>query len=119
YTVTDTGFPAGNTGNKLTSAPATITITTPDNSSSIAWIGGTQGNDTIQVSKTTTNLVVTINGTVVSNTVPLASVTEVRPFGLAGTDTLFLNNLSKTAAFDGGSGTDTLRIDGSNANDTF
>src|SRR5438477_552770 len=80
YTVTDTGFPAGNTGNKLTSAPATITITTPDNSSSIAWIGGTQGNDTIQVSKTTTNLVVTINGTVVSNTVPLASVTEVRPF---------------------------------------
>src|SRR5262249_1373810 len=79
----------------LTSAPATVTLLAPLNSTGIARIGGTNSNDTIvlsnvnSISSPSGYLQVTVNGIEVSGgKVPLSSVKQLRVFGRAGNDLL-------------------------------
>lgn len=119
YTVTDTG---DNGAVPITSGPATVTLRAPDNSAGVVRVGGTDGNDTIVVSKFGTNQVrVTVNGSVKA-TLPFATMTQIRAFGYAGDDTFQLTDpLNPVASvyFDGGAGADALTVTGSTAADSF
>ena len=71
FTVTDDGTP---TGTPRTSSPATVTINTPSGSTGIVRVGGTSANDSIVVGTSTdhSTLQVTVNGTLVSSTIPMS-----------------------------------------------
>ncbi len=119
YTVTDTG---DNGDALLTSAPATVTLRAPANSTGVLRVVGTDAADTIVVSKFGTNQVrVTVNGAV-KGTYPIASLTGVRVFGRGGDDTLSatdsLTGLTEVR-LDGGTGTDAVALVGTTAADTF
>src|SRR5262249_44706083 len=58
-------------------------------------------------------------GQVVSDTVPLTSISQVRIFGRGEADTISLVDLSVACAIDGGAGSDTLKITGTSNNDAF
>ena len=119
YTVSDTGDPAGTPGNALTSSPATIMLSTPAGSDGIVRVGGTDANDTIVVDKAGTNLRLRLNGQTVTNDIPLASVTQVRVFGRSGDDSIQVTGVVLAGLVDGGTGTDSLSIDGTSAADVI
>ena len=109
FTVTDSGFPPGSGVDALTSTPATVAISTPSGSTGVVRVHGTSGNDSIAIGKTTTGnfLQATINGSVVSNSIPLSSISEVDVDGLAG------NNVFDVSGWTGagqlvGAGNDTV-----------
>src|SRR5262249_48232864 len=91
-------------------APATITLHTPAGQTGIVRVGGTAGSDTIVMTHTADNLYlqVSFNGTVVSNTLSLASISQVRVFGREGNDNLQVSGLTLPFYLDGGAGNDTL-----------
>src|SRR5262249_49274089 len=59
-----------------------------------------------------TKLEIKAGKTVLSNTITLASIQDIRVFGGGGNDSLTINNLNKRMYFEGGLGTDTLNITG-------
>jgi uncharacterized delta-60 repeat protein len=121
YTVTDDGDPSGTPGNALTSAPATITLSTPSSAAGLVRVVGTRGNDDIAVTHTSdgTALQVTINGSVVSNTLPLSSISQVRVFGLEGDDTIQVTDPTWNTYLDGGAGNNSLTLYGTSGPDRF
>jgi len=76
----------------------------------IVRIGGTGADDNIVVTHTADglNLEVTVNGTVVSNSILLADITEIRSWGRAGNDRIELIDLALTSMLHGGAGDDEL-----------
>ena len=96
FTVTDTGDPTGTPGNLLTSDAAGVTLNvTPavadgslSFSNGVLRIGGTGGTDTVTVSRSGPNLIVSGS---VTGQVPLAEVTEIRAWGRGGDDALSIN----------------------------
>jgi Bacterial Ig domain len=103
------------------SLPATITLETPANSAGIVRVVGTPGADTIIVTHTTntTDLLVTLNGTVVSQTIPLTSISQVRVFGLGGGDTIQVTDPTWNTYLDGGSSNSQLTLNGTIGADAF
>jgi Ca2+-binding RTX toxin-like protein len=78
-------------------------------SDGILRIGGTAGPDLITVSRTSTGKFrVTFGLKIVSETIPVASVSEIRIWGRAGIDALALIDVSTRAMLSGGAGTDVL-----------
>jgi hypothetical protein len=114
YTVKDTGAPAGNTSNALTSAPATATITTPANSNGIVRVGGTSGADNITVAPTGGGqfLQVTLNGQVLTNSIALASITGIRIYGQGGNDAIQLTDQGIPSYVATGTGNSTITLTG-------
>ena len=92
------------------SAPATIALTTPAGSTGVARIGGTPGDDTISLGRSADGqfLVVTINGSVVSSTLPMSSISQVRVFGRSGNDAFDLSGWTGSASITGGGGLDSV-----------
>jgi uncharacterized delta-60 repeat protein len=137
FTVTDRGDPdtAGVVG--LTSAPGTVNINlTPAvadgratvDSNGVVRIGGTSADDVIIITHTSDNqnLKVTINGVVVSNTILLRDVSEIRAWGRAGNDRIEVVDLSFKSMLNGGDGDDSITggagedlIFGGSGNDTL
>lgn len=76
----------------------------------IVRIGGTSADDAITVTHDADNqhLEVTMNGSVVSNAVPLAHISEIRVWGLPGHDRIELVDLAFPSMLDGGDGDDWL-----------
>jgi Ca2+-binding RTX toxin-like protein len=121
YFVTDGGDPDGTPANVQSSGPATVTLRSPAWSGNTVRVGGTAGDDAIVLGTTAdgTRLRVTVDGVVVSDSLPLASVSEVRVFGREGHDTLQITGLETRVNFDGGAGTDVLTVDGTAGADGF
>src|SRR5262249_44123591 len=113
FVVTDTGDPAGSQGNALTSSPATVSIdivtavapgTVPQDGNGVVRIGGTDGDDDIVISAQDGYLLVLLNGTVLSDNIPLGSITEVRAWGYAGNDDIAVIDLALATMLSGGAG---------------
>jgi Ca2+-binding RTX toxin-like protein len=94
----------------------------------IVRIGGTSAADVIRVTRTSdgSQLQVSIGGGVVSNTIPLADVSEIRVWGREGNDRLQLIDLAINALIHGGAGNDEITggaghdlIFGGGGNDTL
>ena len=102
----------------LSSAPATATFTTPTGSEGIVRVEGTLGNNAFDVQPASdgVHLQVTLNGTVVSKTIPLASISQIRVFGQGGNDALTAGPLNLT--FDGAGGTNTATLKASTGVDS-
>ena len=84
-------------------------------------VDGTSGNDTISIVPNNKGIaVVTVNGHVLSNTIPLVSIQQIGIAAGDGDDTVTLTNIVKPVLFDGGSGTDRLIVNGAAAaNNSF
>jgi len=121
FTVTDNGDPAGShlSPGDLTSEPATVSINVTAavapgavtmDASGIVRIGGTESADTILITHTRHGhrLKVTINSQVVSRTISLSEVKEIRAWGRGGDDTIEVRDLGIKTFLSGGSGNDTL-----------
>jgi Ca2+-binding RTX toxin-like protein len=120
FIVIDRGDPDGdpNGDAPLTSEPAVVTIqivpTVTENDvifdSSIVRIGGTSADDDIRITHTAngTSLLVTINGDVVSNDIPLNAVSEIRAWGRGGNDRIEIIDLAIDSLLDGGDGDDEI-----------
>ncbi|HEY2760367.1 MAG TPA: prealbumin-like fold domain-containing protein, partial [Pirellulales bacterium] len=68
-------------------------------------VDGTSGNDVISIVPNNKNIaVVTVNGHVLSNTIPLASIQQIGISAGDGSDTVTLTNIVKPVLFDGGAG---------------
>ncbi len=112
FEVTDDGNPA------LTSTPATVNLFSLEavdpgqvtiDGSGIVRIGGTSGADDFVVKQSGSNLQVKLNGSTISNNIPISSVTEIRGWGREGNDTFNINkNLAINTRLWGGAGNDTL-----------
>ncbi len=113
-----------NAGNVET-APGTADATTAvnvttvnqvvfDSATGILTIGGSDANDTILIAPDSRgrNVQVTLNGRVISNNIPLATVTQIDVLGYNGADTITVTNLSKPISVDGGDGADKLIVNG-------
>jgi Ca2+-binding RTX toxin-like protein len=75
----------------------------------ILRVGGTAGTDVISISRTSTGKFRVMYGlTVVSDTIPVASVSEIRVWGRGGNDGIALVNVSTPAMLSGGAGTDVI-----------
>jgi Ca2+-binding RTX toxin-like protein len=108
----------------LSSAAATvsISITKAVNKGAVTFaggilrIGGTPKDDTITVTQSALGkLLVRIGGKLISGTVDASSVSEIRIWGRAGSDTITLTGITNNAVIVGGSGND--RITGGDGND--
>jgi Ca2+-binding RTX toxin-like protein len=119
FTVTDRGDPDTPGGVGLTSQPATVAIgivqavadgVVTIDAEGIVRIGGTSADDRILITHTAggQRLQVTINGVVASDSIPLASVSQVRAWGRAGNDQIELIDLALMSMFHGGTGNDRL-----------
>ncbi len=80
----------------------------------VVTVDGTTDNDFIVVSPTSSgaDLQVTLNGQVISDSIPLSSVTEIDVNGLEGDDIISLRSIDKQAIVDGGTGTNQLSVVG-------
>jgi len=87
----------------------------------IARVGGTNATDAIVLgpSGDGTKLQVTLNGKIVSSSIPLSAIQQVHIFGHDGNDTITINNLNKTTLVLGGNGTDRLVVNGRAAANSF
>ncbi len=87
----------------------------------IVRVGGTSAADAIVIAPTSNglNLQVTINGVVRSNTIPLASIQQVRVFGRDANDLVTVSKLNKAIYVEGSSGTDQLTVTGHTDVNTF
>lgn len=106
-------------GGGVTSAPAKARIKSPTVPNSVIWVGGGAANDVFVLDVSGTNLRVTRSGQILTSAIPLANVTEVRVFGLAGQDSLTITGLAKSVVFDGGADADSLVVNGTTGNDAF
>lgn len=112
YTVTDNGSPA------LTSEEAYVLFyptasvgqgeVTID-ANGVVRIGGTNNSDSIVVKSQGGKLNVKLNGSTISNSIPIGSVNEIRGWGYDGDDDFSINrNLEIDAVLFGGTGNDSL-----------
>jgi len=119
FAVTDRGDPDRPGACGPTSVPAIVTVDITQavadgdvtfDAAGIVRIGGTAGTDNILVTKTADgrNLKVVVNSAVVSDTVPLASVSEIRVWGRSGDDRIEVRDLAIATFLHGGAGNDTL-----------
>lgn len=112
-------------GGNLASNPATVAIAINKavadgavvlGADGVLRIGGTSGNDLITVSRTSTGKFrVTFGLSIISESVPVTSVNEIRVWGRAGIDGIALIDLTTKSMLSGGEGTDVLA--GSNGDD--
>ena len=122
FTVTDGGDPDGNPGDPpITSSEATIDITITKAvadgdvtlNNGILRVGGTSGNDDIDIHPSGADMHIHINGSLV--TVPKVDVTEIRVWGREGNDRISVDFVTIDTILVGGAGHD--RIDGSAGKD--
>lgn len=103
----------------LTSSEATVSITvTPAvlagqvtiDGEGVVRIGATEGDDQLVITQSEDgeNLRVTLNGVVISNSIALGDVTEIRAWGRAGNDVIEVVALDIDTTLLGGAGNDTL-----------
>ena len=79
-------------------------------------VNGTNGNDQIRVTRTVTDIVVTVNGRPIY--APISSISQIHINGLGGRDNIqVVDPAGKPAVVDGGAGNDT--IFGGSANDSL
>src|SRR5262245_4562591 len=79
---------------------------------SVVTVGATDGSDTILVSSSGTNLMVTVNGHLLSSNLPLGSISQILVFGLDGDDSIKITGIAKPVMVDGGDGSDQLVVNG-------
>ncbi|HEY6565073.1 MAG TPA: calcium-binding protein, partial [Pirellulaceae bacterium] len=87
--------------------------------SGVVRIGGTNAADTILVTPAGSNLQVTINGVVRSNTIPLSSISQIRIFGREANDTVTATKLDIPLFVEGSTGTDQFIVYGQIADNLF
>ena len=102
----------------LTSNVATVSInvtkavadgTAVRGSDGILRIGGTSGIDVITISRTSTGMFRVLNGLrVISDNIPVASVSEIRVWGREGVDGIALIDVATKSMLSGGAGTDVI-----------
>lgn len=117
FTVTDTGAPAGQVSNALTSSPAAVMIQTPANSAGILRIRGTLAGDTISLTKNAskTALHVVEDGAAIGNDVPLSLIKSIRIVGRGANDEFtVVAGLGAPISVLGGAGNDTLTAGATN-----
>jgi Ca2+-binding RTX toxin-like protein len=111
----------------LVSAPATVAINVTQavvsgdvtiDSEGIVRIGGTSADDTLVVSSSSGLLNVSLNGLLISNSIPLSLISELRAWTYEGNDVIDASSLSLQTVLFGGSGDDAL-IGGSGTDVVF
>ncbi|HEY7116440.1 MAG TPA: DUF4082 domain-containing protein [Tepidisphaeraceae bacterium] len=127
FNVSDGGDGSGDPSTVLTSDPATVSInvnkavadgTAVLGADGVLRIGGTPGIDVITVSRQSTGkFLVTLGLKVLSSTIPVSSVSEIRVWGRAGIDGIVLIDVNQRSMLSGGDGTDV--IVGSNGDDVI
>ncbi|MBI2806879.1 MAG: hypothetical protein HYX68_18015 [Planctomycetes bacterium] len=104
-------------------AQATTTILNLQNNvtfaAGIVRVGGTDGADQIVLAQAAGKLLVTVNGTSISNQLLLPAIQQIRILGRAGDDTITINNLPKPIFLDGGADPDQVIVNGRGAANIF
>ncbi|HTQ39830.1 MAG TPA: calcium-binding protein [Pirellulales bacterium] len=95
-----------------------------DSGSGLLTVNGTSGNDTILIAPTSNgiNAQVTLNGQIISNSIPpvaISSINQIQVFGSDGNDLVTIKSIDKPVTVDGGTGTNELSIIGHAGINTF
>jgi Ca2+-binding RTX toxin-like protein len=92
----------------MTVIPAVASGDVTVDANGVVRIGGTSGDDTLILNSSSGFLSVTLNGVLVSNSIPVSSISEVRAWVYEGNDVIDAQGLAVDTVLFGGIGHDTL-----------
>ena len=102
-----------------TSTPTTMTLSYTAPSSSLVVVEGTSIDDSIQATNLGGILQLLINGVSTPTGINVGSITQMNVLGGDGNDSIRMSGLAVNATLDGGSGTNTLTVEGTSGADQF